>query len=74
MTEFVGGKIFKEIKSDERVTSDLVDCLYCQVVQHYDSIHKDIKYRIPLISLTTDNSMKQCPACKAIYILGDPTK
>ncbi len=71
----VGGSIFKEIKSDERVTQDLAYCLYCRISHTKPDgdkfSHKDINYKIPLDSLTGDY-IKQCPACKTIYILKDP--
>lgn len=75
MIEIIGGKIFSEIKSDPRVTPDLDECLYCEVrtVNSDDSrIANDLlSYKIPLDN--TSHFMKQCPACKRIYILKDPT-
>ncbi len=73
----IGGSIFKEIKSDDRVTPDLTYCLYCKVINpinEYGKIYNtDIDYRIPLDCIN-GNSIKQCPACKRIYILKDPTE
>jgi hypothetical protein len=75
---FVGGKIFSSIKSDDRVTSQLDVCLYCEVKQsgndNGSNWHKDIYYKIPLRCVDNHSHIKQCPACKTIYILSDPTK
>lgn len=76
--DFVGGKIFKNIKSDERVNENLSECLYCRVSQSRSEGEsklfsiKDIPYQIPLDCIS-GNSIKQCPACKTIYLLKDPT-
>lgn len=76
--EYVGGSIFKDIRTDERVTPDLYYCLYCKVSQTTkldggSFAMKDIDYKIPLDCIN-GAVIKQCPACKTIYILGDPTK
>ena len=71
--EYIGGSIFKTIKSDVRVTPNLDECLFCSVSQIESNSIRDIDYKIPLISLV-DDEIKQCPACKIIYILKDPTK
>ncbi len=74
--ELVGGKIFSDIQTDDRVTPDLRDCLYCIVETGYigdrsiNQINKKLDYKIPLDN--TSKWMKQCPACKRIYILKDP--
>lgn len=77
MDNFVGSGMFKLIKSDERVTEDLDYCLYCNVSQSGTSDnshrHKEIDYKIPL-NCINGHDVKQCPACKTIYILRDPTQ
>lgn len=69
--ELVGGKIFDKIQTDERVTPDLRDCLYCTVTSRNPngSITPQF-YNIPLNSIASN--LKQCPACKRIYILNGP--
>ncbi len=69
----VVGKIFGEIKSDERVTPDLSYCIYCEVIQSKENSFRNIEYRIPLDCIN-GNKVKQCPACKTIYIMRDPTE
>lgn len=74
----VGGSIFSKIKSDPNVIPGLSVCLYCKVSQsgkHSDSggWHKEIDYSIPLDCINGAD-IKQCPACKTIYILKDPTE
>ena len=70
--EYVGGKIFDKIQTDERVTKDLNYCLYCVVSSHgVDNGIRSINYRIPLDCIS-GTDFKQCPACKRIYILKDP--
>ena len=75
--EYVGSKIFDKIMSDSRVTEDLSECLYCEVISHYAGEIRDVtaeprklNYKIPLNNLS--DFAKQCPACKRIYILKDP--
>lgn len=75
--KLVGGKIFKEIKSDERVIEDLAYCLYCYVYTSDEKltgetqVTRSLDYKIPLDSHS--EWMKQCPACKTMYLLKDPT-
>jgi len=78
MNDIVGGKIFSTIKSDPGVVPDLSFCLYCRVSQNKHEVdgkfsHRDIDYRIPLNCISGD-AIKQCPACKTVYILRDPTE
>ena len=71
--EYVGGKFYKNIEVDDRVTPDLSECLYCYVTSSSrgpNTFKTGINYRIPLDSLSP--GFKQCPACKIIYILTDP--
>lgn len=73
--EYVGGSIFGEIITDERVNSELSYCLFCVVtsINKVANAHETVKpldYKIPLDNTT--KHMKQCPACKRIYILKDP--
>lgn len=73
--QLVGGRIYKNIEADERVTPDLAYCLFCKVSQSGTnddgkSWYKDIDYKIPL-NCVNGNSIKECPACKKIYILRD---
>ena len=73
---FVGIPIFGAIKTDERITPDLIYCLYCKISQSGSTDgknwYKDIDYKIPLDCIK-GKEIKQCPACKIIYILTDPT-
>lgn len=73
---FVGNQFFSKIKSDDRVTKDLGYCLYCKVSQSgvvdAKNWFKDIDYKIPLDCIN-GAAIKQCPACRTIYILKDPT-
>jgi len=71
--EYVGGLIFDKIKTDHRVTPDLVYCLYCKVTTNENNSIRDIPYKITLDCIN-GNVFKQCPACKRIYILKDPTE
>lgn len=72
-TKFVGSKIFEKIETDERVTPTLKYCLYCKVSSHgKDSRYMETDYQIELKPLT--EGIRQCPACKRVYILSDPTK
>lgn len=73
----IGNKLFSDIKIDDRVTRDLSYCIYCKVSQsgtdNNRSWFKDIDYKIPL-DCVRGSDIKQCPACKFIYILKDPTE
>jgi len=78
VNDIVGGKIFSTIKSDPGVVPSLEFCLYCRVShnRHEEGgkfSHKDIDYRIPLNCIAGD-AIKQCPACKTIYLLKDPSE
>jgi len=76
MDEYIGGSIFSKIESDDRVVPGLQHCLHCKVSQsgtNKENWYKDIDYKIPLDCINGD-SIKQCPACKKIYILSNPTK
>ncbi len=75
--ELVGGRMFQDLQVDDRVTKDLAFCLYCTVTTSYPSKdsravdrHKSLDYKIGLDCISGD-AMKQCPACKRIYILGE---
>lgn len=76
---YVGGKMFENIKIDSRVTPELQSCLYCSVTSHErsdDGVKHGIEntnYEIKLDCIQ-GNSVKQCPACKRIYLLKDPTQ
>jgi len=71
MEEYIGGKIFENIIVDERVTPDLNHCIYCIVTSsRKPNGIKSTDYKIPLDCID-GAMMKQCPACKAIYILKD---
>ncbi len=72
-TKFVGSKVFEKIETDERVTSTLKYCLYCKVSSYgKDKSFAETGFQIELRTLT--EGIKQCPACKRVYILSDPTK
>lgn len=69
--EVIGGKFFKDIIADDRVTSDLAYCLFCNVTSHNpNGSMSSPGYRIPLDSINT--GVKQCPSCKRIYLLNEP--
>lgn len=77
--EYVGATIFREVRTDTRVVEDLKECLYCEVRTYSAGNERSINeasqllaYKIPLDN--TSHFMKQCPACKKIYILKDPRK
>lgn len=71
---FVAGTIFDKIEVDPGVIPNLQYCLYCRVIDN--KTNNDSNYQIPLKGLNGDDDFKfkQCPSCKRIYILGDPTK
>lgn len=76
--EYVGGSFYKHLITDARVTKNLQHCLYCKVITaSAGDVHsgteksKPLDYKIPLDCIN-GNIFKQCPACKRIYILGDP--
>ena len=76
--EYIGGSIFGKIETDDRITPDLTYCLYCYVnsaskskgLASGTSIRDNINYKIPLDDLRA--GIKQCPACKRIFILKNP--
>lgn len=64
LNQYVGGRVFDKIQTDHRVVPGLDHCIFCDV--------RDVPtYRIPLDCIKGD-AMKQCPACKRIYVLTDP--
>lgn len=72
----VGGIFFADVKSDERVTSELQHCLYCNVKtfdNKYNSYPRPLDYLIPL-EVIGDGSIKRCPACHTIYLIKNPTE
>lgn len=75
--KFVGGRIYGEIKCDPGITPELKVCLYCRISQSNrvgeGFSQRNIDYGIPLDSINGPD-IKQCPACKTIYILKDPTE
>ena len=71
--KYIGGKVFENIEVDERVNSNLIHCLYCKVTSHSkDRSISNTDYQIGLMHL--DSGIRQCPACKRVYITTDPTK
>ena len=71
--EMVGGLIYSHINYDERVTPDLSKCIYCVVTWRDKNASRPTGYDIPLDCIQ-GNKVKQCPACKTIFILRDPTE
>lgn len=71
--QLIGSKIFKDIAFDDRVTKDLDHCIYCTVTSKNPNSEgiKTLTYKIPL-NCIKGSDIKQCPACKKIYILKDP--
>lgn len=72
----IAGKLFSDIRVDERVTRELNHCLYCRVSQSGsgdEHWHKDINYKIPLECIN-GSAIKQCPACRFVYILRGPVE
>lgn len=71
MKKYVGGKIFENIEVDDRITPDLDKCIYCYVASHnLDKSVTKLDYKIPL-NCIHGSMIKQCPACKRIYVLKD---
>ena len=71
--QYVAGPVFSKIETDSRVTPDLMHCIYCYVTcRDGDSRVKQTDYKILLE--TRSEGTKQCPSCKKIYILKDPTE
>jgi hypothetical protein len=69
--ELVAGSFYKNLTVDERVNSDLRHCLYCYVnSRRKDGTMVKTDFKISLDSIGGD-SIKQCPACKVVYILGE---
>lgn len=67
-TEYIGNKIYNSIETDENVTENLSECLYCYVISRYkDNGTKNTDYKVPLINIT--EGFRQCPSCKRIFIV-----